>query len=253
VFNKKEGIMTILRDFEANLKSPSIFISKNLGILLYGEPGTGKTSFIKAACNYFKRNALIIDFNKLKSKKKLIKAVRTAIERKMIIVFDEFDLLLKSLQKDGKQDVKNLTKIETAIKMCTDEKLIEELHKKYVESCSTDDAITIYTLLTLLDGLCEHEERIIIATTNNPESINKALLRPGRFDIRLNLGYFDRREIRELLGKIFKVDNVDEKLKDCAFEEHVWSPAEIISLANIKKDLDKTVEYLLANKPEYRS
>jgi hypothetical protein len=44
-------------------------------------------------------------------------------------------------------------------------------------------------ILKLLDGIGNDEDRIIIATTNHPEKINKLFLRPGRFDVKLKLGF----------------------------------------------------------------
>ncbi len=246
VFNKKQDILEILKEFEFNMKSSNIFLPKNLGILLHGPPGTGKTMFIKAVCNYFKKDAVIIDFTKIKTKSSLAKIVKSAVENKNIIVFDEFDLILKTL--DQRFDIESLGNIENTLKICKDEKLVGELQKKYIDKVvsSNDDKITIYSLLTLLDGMCEHTGRIIIATTNSPDNINKALIRPGRFDIKLELGYFDSAEIKELLCKIFEISA--DKVESYKFPEHVWSPIEIITTANSLKKLDKTIDFLLKGK-----
>ncbi|AYV81012.1 MAG: putative mitochondrial chaperone BCS1-A [Harvfovirus sp.] len=251
VFNKKKDILKIYSEFEANVVSKNIYVMKNLGILLHGPPGTGKTSFIKATCNYFKMDAVIIDFSRLKSKASFIQIYRDSIANERVLVLDEFDYLLESLKKNKSSDDK-LRKLERAMQTYAkdkDEEAFSDLKKKYLADDTDDDTITIYTLLTLLDGLYEHKGRIIIATTNNPETLDKALLRPGRFDIKLKMNNFNKLEIKELLSKIFNV--ALETIRDYPFEDHVWSPAEIISIANIEKDIERTAQYLLAKKPDY--
>jgi ATP-dependent 26S proteasome regulatory subunit len=49
--------------------------------------------------------------------------------------------------------------------------------------------LTLGFLLNLFDGILETPGRILILTTNNPEKIDSALIRPGRIDINLRLGY----------------------------------------------------------------
>jgi SpoVK/Ycf46/Vps4 family AAA+-type ATPase len=64
------------------------------------------------------------------------------------------------------------------------------------------------------------------------EKIPPALLRPGRFDIKLHLDLFNQSEIVELLGKLYKLlpeqEEVLRKSKD-AFKEGQYSPADIIN------------------------
>ena len=48
------------------------------------------------------------------------------------------------------------------------------------------DKVTLGTLLELMDGLVEFPGRIIIMTTNHPEVLDPALLRPGRIDMHIH-------------------------------------------------------------------
>jgi len=51
--------------------------------------------------------------------------------------------------------------------------------------------LTLSFLLNLFDGVLETPGRILIMTSNYPERLDKALIRPGRVDINLHLGYCD--------------------------------------------------------------
>ena len=56
-------------------------------------------------------------------------------------------------------------------------------------------------LLNLMDGLVATEKRIIIMTTNHPEDLDPALIRPGRVDRRFHIGYAKDTEIRKFHSK----------------------------------------------------
>ena len=57
----------------------------------------------------------------------------------------------------------------------------------------------------LLDSFGDDDDRIIIATTNNPNMVNPVLLRPGRFDMKLCLGYCSMDMFINITQKVFDV------------------------------------------------
>lgn len=59
---------------------------------------------------------------------------------------------------------------------------------------------TLNQLLTEMDGFGANEGIIIIAATNRPDVLDPALLRPGRFDRQVTVGYPDAEEREEILG-----------------------------------------------------
>ncbi len=75
---------------------------------------------------------------------------------------------------------------------CKDEDLKKDLKNKLISSidCEDDELIGLDTILTQLDGIYDDVDRIILATTNNLDKISKPMLRPGRFDLKLELGHF---------------------------------------------------------------
>ena len=54
---------------------------------------------------------------------------------------------------------------------------------------NADDTLTLDGLLTVLDGIVDTPGRILVMTTNHPEKLDPALLRPGRVNMQLELGY----------------------------------------------------------------
>jgi ATP-dependent 26S proteasome regulatory subunit len=59
-------------------------------------------------------------------------------------------------------------------------------HHKRRREAMESDKVTLGTLLELMDGLVEFPGRMIIITTNHPEALDPALLRPGRIDMHIH-------------------------------------------------------------------
>lgn len=56
-------------------------------------------------------------------------------------------------------------------------------------------------LLNVIDGVTSSEGRVLMMTTNHPETLDEALVRPGRIDQKIELGLTDR----EILVKLFRI------------------------------------------------
>ena len=59
-------------------------------------------------------------------------------------------------------------------------------------------------VLNALDGVISHHGRVVVMTTNNKDNLDKALLRPGRIDLQLELDYLCSETFNELLSKFFE-------------------------------------------------
>merc|ERR1712117_515319 len=86
--------------------------------------------------------------------------------------------------------------------------------------------LTLANLLEVLDGVMEMEGRMLIITTNYPEKLDKALIRPGRIDMKVHFGHMTGKNIIEMYKHYFNDEpplNVPvDKLPDLK-----WTPAEV--------------------------
>ncbi len=174
---KQELIKTI----EWPLKYASLFNYARTraprGILLYGPPGTGKTMIAKAVASESDANFISVKGPELLSKwvgesesgiREIFKKARQAAP--CIIFFDEMDAIAP---RRGKM---------------ADTQVTER---------------TVSQLLTEMDGIEELKGVTVLAATNRPDMIDPALLRPGRFDLLIEVPPPGEQELLE----IFKVHN----------------------------------------------
>ena len=66
------------------------------------------------------------------------------------------------------------------------------------------DSLNLQGLLNVLDGVVDTPGRIIIMTTNHPEQLDPALIRPGRIDKKLHLGYMGAGDISQMLEHYYE-------------------------------------------------
>ena len=249
----------LLRKLDAftngNLYKNNCHFENNLGLLLHGTYGTGKTFLITAIANYLKRSIYIINFTKIKTKSDFRNIMSPENIQNYIFSLDEIDYVLSSLLNTDKSEQVSDIRIQiqglsVQINSCNDpdtKQLLIEKMKTLMETGNSDD-LTYEFLLSELSGLSSVNGRIMIATTNFIDKIPKALLRPGRFDIVLHLGYFNDAEIKELLIKLYNPAQEEHKLiKKTTFPSDKYTPAHLIMKANEYSDLRKLISILTNN------
>jgi len=65
------------------------------------------------------------------------------------------------------------------------------------------DALNLAGVLNVLDGVVDTPERLIIMTSNHPEKLDPALIRPGRIDLQIFLGYLQPQAAVQMIEHYF--------------------------------------------------
>ncbi|APW99464.1 peptidase [Halobiforma lacisalsi AJ5] len=158
----EDQMQEVRETVEMPLKNPDMFddvgIDPPSGVLLYGPPGTGKTMLAKAVAN--------------QTDATFIKMAGSELVHKFI---GEGAKLVRDLFKVAREH-------EPAV-IFIDE--IDAIAAKRTESKTSGDAEvqrTMMQLLSEMDGFEERGEIRIIAATNRFDMLDRAILRPGRFD-----------------------------------------------------------------------
>ncbi|MEM5813133.1 MAG: CDC48 family AAA ATPase [Candidatus Aenigmatarchaeota archaeon] len=172
-----ENVKKELREaIEMPLKNPEAFqrmgIKPSRGILLFGPPGCGKTLLAKAVATESEANFILVSGPEIMSKwvgeseKKLREIFHKAKQvAPAIICFDEIDAIASIRGRS-----------------------VNEVTERIVSQ-----------LLTLMSGVEELKDVFVIATTNRPDIIDPALLRPGRFDKQILIPVPDKEGRKEIL------------------------------------------------------
>lgn len=258
-FEQKNTFMTKL-DFFINNHNwyKQIGIPYTFGILLHGPPGTGKTSLTKCIANYLKRNIIIIPLSKINSIEELHTAFFEATYnennkensiqfKNKIIVFEDVDCMSDIIKKR-----KEKNKEDALMKMLLDMDKTSPIEGKNIDGMPISGAntnlqecvsiiskqktqsneITLSYILNLIDGIKETPGRIMIFTTNHPEQIDPALIRPGRIDIKINFTNATSNVIKDIYKQLFNEDiptttEFTSKLESINLK---YSPAEIYNI-----------------------
>ena len=155
------------------------------GVLLYGPPGTGKTSIARAIASFFPKSQ-----------------VRYVNGPELMNKFvGESESALRNLFAEA-QSAWQLYKENSPLHVIIFDEIDASFPKRGTRSGGTgvDDKMTSQ-MLTLMDGLDDIGNVLIIGTTNRPDMLDDALKRENRFSLMLEIGLPDtvtRKEILEL-------------------------------------------------------
>lgn len=252
-YPQKSELISMLQKFQAGALYPAhVPMDNKLGILLYGPPGTGKTGTISAVANMLGRSIMIINFAEITTCQQLDEIMDPQKYSEYIYVFDEFDCVLDVISgvKGGGEKKKESAAANWGNMLLFAE---GEERKSIIEAMKSgrshkeDAPIDMAYLLQKFDGLESAENRIIIATTNNPDKINPALLRPGRFDIKICLGLCSPQMIADILTNFYKGgEKMRAAILAAGLPGNKYSPLQLINMALQTPSFEKLVKRLRA-------
>ena len=160
-------------------------ISYKRGYLLYGLPGTGKTSIIAHLSKIYRMNIYCLSSSTIAGFHKCAGDIKP----RSIILIEDIDMTVAG-QSKRKLEVKAepLVKKATRGHLVEDKKTeIEEEEEEYIEILTKE---AMREFLNTLDGITEFEGHLVIATTNKRDVLDEALLRPGRIDRHIEIELF---------------------------------------------------------------
>lgn len=98
-----------------------------------------------------------------------------------------------------------------------------------------NQGISLSGLLNAIDGVASHEGRVLIMTSNRPEELDEALIRPGRIDMKVGFTKATRRQICEIFIRMYSPDTSATTPPKAGQPEAIQIPANDIPCPPIKK------------------
>merc|ERR1712038_2211928 len=215
-------------------------IPYTMGFLFYGAPGCGKTSTIKAIANHTQRHIVSVPLNKIKTAKELLNVFyNTNINYKDIplnqrlYVLEDIDAAdLKDTVGERSSKEKDKEEEENDNSNSKDDSGLDMNFLGLLKNPLAYDKkfgvqkLTLAALLEVLDGVMEMEGRMLIITTNYPEKLDKALIRPGRIDMKVHFGKMTGENIIKMYQHFFDTDP-PSSVSSSDLPDLKWSPAEV--------------------------
>jgi transitional endoplasmic reticulum ATPase len=161
---------------ELPLKYPAVFdrlgVEPPKGVLLYGPPGTGKTLIARAVASETNAAFFVINGPEIMNK-----------------FYGESESRLRSVFQEAQRRAPSIIFIDE----------LDALAPKRSETGGEVERRIVGQLLALMDGLASRGQVVLIGATNQPNALDPALRRPGRFDREISLRVPDVRGRTEIL------------------------------------------------------
>lgn len=153
------------------------------GLLFYGPPGTGKTSFTVALAGHFKLNVYMISMSDDALNDRGLGLLFDTLPRRCIVLLEDIDSsgIDREARKEKITSSRDPTKVKRTVLV----------------------GVTLSGLLNVLDGPASVDGRLVVMTSNSPDALDAALLRPGRIDSKILFGYTTKEVSSQIFSHIF--------------------------------------------------
>ncbi|GLT86199.1 hypothetical protein SLE2022_043550 [Rubroshorea leprosula] len=144
------------------------------GYLLFGPPGTGKSSLIAAMANFLNFDIYDLELTDVRTNSQLRKLMVSTGNRSILVVEDiDCSIEFPDRHAEGRKTTMPPAPVPNQFNQ------------------PPQPQVTLSGLLNFVDGLWSScgDERIIVFTTNHKDRLDPALLRPGRMDMHVHMSY----------------------------------------------------------------
>lgn len=169
------------------------------GYLLYGPPGCGKSSFVKAVAGEIDYSICILSLSSKNLNDDSLNNLMNSTPENCIILLEDIDAAFPNRKDADKDD---------------DDDKDKKKQKSIETSENGTGKVTLRGLLNALDGVASTEGRIIFLTTNYIDRLDSAMTRPGRVDLKVQVDYPDDDQLSRMFKRFYPDANVETDTKE---------------------------------------
>lgn len=177
----------ILGDVQEFLDARTWYLDRGIpyrrGYMLFGPPGTGKTSFVQALAGKLDFNIAMLSLSQRGLTDDLLNQLLLNLPPRTFVLLEDADAAFSNRRQVDEDGYSGAT-------------------------------VTFSGLLNALDGVASAEERVVFMTTNHIERLDEALIRPGRVDMTIRLGEATEWQIAEMWNRFYAHHDLDGSKKE---------------------------------------
>ena len=180
-----------------------MFVPKlNRGLLFYGNPGCGKTSFTNALAGHFGLNVYMFSLSSTTLQDSSLELLFEQLPSRCIVLLEDIDSA--GLKRENMRDKPSKRRTpQTVYDAHSGREIL--IDPADIDLTMADrGGVTLSGLLNVLDGIHSKEGMITIMTSNSPDNLDPALVRPGRIDRKVLFGYCSKEVLTKLFSHIFE-------------------------------------------------
>lgn len=189
--HKKQSLVDDIKTY-LSPESKSWYANRGIpwrrGYLFYGPPGTGKTSFCTALAGHFDLDLYILPLSNPQISDDVLEMCFDALPPRCLVLLEDIDSA-----GIGR---------ETTIKPKKKKKSKKTGLLPYAP-VTTRRGVTLAGLLNTIDGPVSHEGRVLVMSSNSPDNLDAAMLRPGRIDRKVLFGNASSEVVKQLFLHIY--------------------------------------------------
>ncbi|KAG5638147.1 hypothetical protein H0H81_001666 [Sphagnurus paluster] len=230
----KDRLIDDARDF---LASKPWYTTRGIpfrrGYLLYGAPGSGKTSIIHSLAGELGLDVYIVSLSRIGMDDTTLSQLISDLPEKCIALMEDIDAAFtQSVNRDEPSDPQELS----------DPSKPREPHK-------LGSRVSLSGLLNALDGVGAQEGRILFATTNKYECLDPALCRPGRMDLHIEFKLASKFQARQLYRNFYLPVGEDDEDEDDISKTDDYMSAETETLIETASESSETSNIIVPDLP----
>ena len=214
---QKEGLLADINEY-LHPSTPRWYANRGIpyrrGYLFAGPPGTGKSSLAWAVAGVFGLDIYCISVVEPTLTEEDLGIMFANLPRRCVVLLEDIDSAGLVKRQDPEDDgAKGGDAAKAGIDKTGAEigaeiaKALKSANKSDKSKSNTNnEGISLSGLLNAIDGVASHEGRVLVMTTNFPEKLDEALIRPGRIDMKINFTLATRYQVRELFTRMYSPD-----------------------------------------------
>ncbi|KAE8323541.1 P-loop containing nucleoside triphosphate hydrolase protein [Aspergillus sergii] len=218
------------------------------GYLFSGAPGMGKTSLASALAGLFGLNIYVLSLLDPNLNESKLMKLMSDIPSRCIVLLEDVDAAGLGRRNLRGEQIKTAA---DSVKLGAADFSANQLYTPPPSGAQTPvTTISLSGLLNAIDGVSAQEGRILVMTTNSPESLDAALIRPGRVDMHVDFQLPSLDQMRELFVNMYSDLSIDvsEDTKDPARSLDAMADTFASSIPERSVSLARLQGYLLQYK-----